>query len=129
MKAKAKTKHRTTAPHALEYQVQIYFDPRDDIYVAQVPELENCHTHGATPEDAIRNAREAIELWLETARRHRIPIPEPLARKRLKKKFSGRFVLRAPSEVHAHLAQAALRRGKSMNDLAVDLIKEGLGDD
>lgn len=46
----------------LEYQVNIAFDPRDKIYVARVPELDNCHTHGATPEEALKNAKEAIEL-------------------------------------------------------------------
>ena len=72
----------------LEYQVNLSFDHRDNIYVARVPELENCHTHGATPEEAIGNAKEAIELWLETAREQHISIPEPLGRK----KFSGKFV-------------------------------------
>ncbi len=66
----------------LEHQINLSFDPRDNIYVARVPELENCHTHGATPEEAIQNAKAAIGLWLETARDKKFPIPEPFPARR-----------------------------------------------
>ena len=106
----------------LNYQVNISYDPRDEIYVAKVPELENCHSHGMTPDEALANAREAVTLWLETARRRKIPIPEPLS----KKKFSGKFLLRTPAALHAHLAKTALHCGKSMNEFTVELISEAL---
>src|SRR3954470_5142931 len=102
-KTKGKTKSVNVSEH-LEYQVNIVFDPRDNIYVARIPELENCHTHGNTPEEALANAREAIELWLETAKEKKIPVPEPIIRK----KFSGKFVVRTPEDLHALLAQEAL---------------------
>ena len=106
----------------LEYQVNIAFDPRDKIYVARVPELENCHTHGSTPEEALTHAQEAIELWIETAQKRRKPVPEPMSRK----KFSGKFVLRTTPELHAALAKHALQTGKSMNELAEELLGSGL---
>jgi len=108
--------------HVFEYQVNIAFDPRDEIFVARVPELENCHTHGKTPEEALAHAKEAIELWLETAQKNQMAIPEPVSRKR----FSGKFILRASENLHASLAQEALSRGKSMNELALELISYGL---
>lgn len=116
----ARERAKRSKLETLEYQVNLSFDPRDSIYVARVPELENCHSHGTTPEEAIRNVKEAIDLWLETARNENIPIPEPLGRK----KFSGKFVVRAPEDLHATLAQEALRRGKSMNELAVELLSK-----
>jgi antitoxin HicB len=106
----------------LEYQVNLCFNPRDELYVARVPELENCHSHGKNPEEALRNAKEAIELWLETAKALGIAIPEPI----FKKKFSGKFVVRTPEDLHSHLAREALRRGKSMNELAVEFLRKGL---
>jgi predicted RNase H-like HicB family nuclease len=106
----------------LEYQVNIAFDPRDSIYVARVPELENCHTHGTSPEEALKNAKEAIELWIETAEKRRQPIPAPTSRK----KFSGKFVLRTSPELHAALAKKALQSGKSMNELAEEILDSGL---
>ena len=120
-----KKKNQTLKPKqsdALEYQVNISFDPRDGIYVARVPELENCHSHGKTPQEVLANVREAIELWLETAKTEKIPVPEPITRK----KFSGKFVLRTSPELHATLAKQALQRGTSMNDLAVELLGTSL---
>jgi len=118
----AKSKAKNKKHEELEYQVNIAFDPRDNIYVARVPELENCQTHGSTPEEALRNAEEAIELWLETAREEGVEVPEPLSRK----KYSGKFIVRTPEELHATLAQEALRRGKSMNELTVELLRKAL---
>ncbi len=113
-------KKKGSLPEPLEYQINIAFDPRDKIYVSKVPELENCHSHGATPEEALSNVQEAIELWLETARANKMPIPEPVSRK----KFSGKFVLRTSAELHAQLVQAALIHGKSMNELVVEILQE-----
>ncbi len=122
-KAKSRTKGvHTASSEVLAYQVNIAFDPRDKLYVARVPELENCHSHGATPEEALSNAKQAIELWLETAKERDIPIPEPLSRR----SFSGKFVLRTSSGLHATLAQEAAQNGKSLNEMVVELIEKGL---
>lgn len=115
-------KEKNKRTEVLEYQVNISFDPRDEIYVARVPELENCHSHGSSPEETLTNVREAIELWLETAKRKKIHIPDPVTRKT----FSGKFILRTSPEMHADLVKKALQKGKSMNELAVELIDSGL---
>ena len=107
---------------ASEYQVNISYDARDNIYVARVPELDNCHSHGNTPEEALTNVHEAVVLWIETAKQEGIPIPPPISRK----KYSGRFVLRTSRDTHAELAKEALRRGKSLNEFVVDFIQFGL---
>ena len=59
------------------YSMVLEWDPRDDIYIATVPELPGCRTHGATLEEAVRNGREAMELWIDSARRWGDPITEP----------------------------------------------------
>ena len=119
---KSKTKITRHAVEVLEYQVNIAFDVRDKIYVARIPELENCHSHGTTQEDALANAKEAIELWLETAKEQGLNIPEPVSRRQ----FSGKFVLRTSPNLHATLAQEAAHHGKSLNEMAVELIQKGL---
>jgi len=35
-------------------------------YIAMVPSLPGCHTQGDTIEEAMRNIREAIDLYVET---------------------------------------------------------------
>ena len=47
----------------------------DGILVATVPSLPGCVSQGATREEAVRNAREAIEGYLESPRERGEPIP------------------------------------------------------
>ena len=55
----------------------IQWEPRDNIYVVTIPELSGCRTHGDTYEEAIKNALEVIELWIEDAQKAGEPIPRP----------------------------------------------------
>lgn len=59
------------------YSLLIQWDDEDKIYVVSVPELPGAKTHGKTQEDAIKNAYEVIELWLETAKELGWNIPKP----------------------------------------------------
>jgi predicted RNase H-like HicB family nuclease len=47
----------------------------DGGYVVRVPALPGCVSQGDTREEAIRNIREAIELYLEVLREKGEPIP------------------------------------------------------
>ena len=49
--------------------------------VVDVPELPGCMAHGATREEALQNAQEAIDLWLDVAREDGRVIPEPKGRR------------------------------------------------
>ena len=60
-----------------KYEIIIFWSDEDDAYVADVPELPGCMAHGDTHESALANAKEAIELWLETAQEFGDPIPAP----------------------------------------------------
>ncbi len=59
------------------YSLVIEWDPRDAIFVVTVPELEGCHTHGATYEEAVAQAQDAIWSWLDASRAWGLPIPPP----------------------------------------------------
>ncbi|HEV7515492.1 MAG TPA: type II toxin-antitoxin system HicB family antitoxin [Thermoanaerobaculia bacterium] len=63
------------------YEVIIYWSDADQVFVAEVPELPGCMAHGATPERALGEAQEAIQLWIDTAREFGDPIPEPKGRR------------------------------------------------
>jgi predicted RNase H-like HicB family nuclease len=45
-------------------------------YHVYCPLLKGCHSYGATKQEALEKIREAIELWLESARQLGIKIPE-----------------------------------------------------
>ncbi len=50
------------------YSLMIEWDPDDRIYVVTIPELPGCMTHGASYEEAIVEARDAIASGLDVAR-------------------------------------------------------------
>ena len=54
---------------------------KDEVFIAEVPELPGCMAHGGTPEDALKNAKEAIQLWMDTAKEFGDVIPEPKGNK------------------------------------------------
>ncbi|MFH0728055.1 MAG: type II toxin-antitoxin system HicB family antitoxin [Pseudomonadota bacterium] len=57
------------------YEIIIYWSDEDHAYVADVPELPGCVAHGDTYETALSNVRQAIALWIETAKEFNDPIP------------------------------------------------------
>ena len=59
------------------YEVIIYWSNEDCVFVAEVPELPGCLAHGESREAALASIREAIQLWLDTAREFGRSIPEP----------------------------------------------------
>ena len=60
-----------------KYEVIIYWSKEDEAYIAEVPELPGCMAHGDTQEDALKNALDAISLWIETAKEFGDPVPDP----------------------------------------------------
>lgn len=64
-----------------KYEIIIYWDDDDKIFVAEAPELAGCLAHGKTQVEAVKNINEAVELWLETAREFGDEIPAPRQRK------------------------------------------------
>ncbi len=64
-----------------KYEVIIYWSAEDDAFIAEVPQLAGCAAHGASQEEALRNAQDAITLWIETAQEFGDSIPEPTGRR------------------------------------------------
>ncbi|MBI5038665.1 MAG: type II toxin-antitoxin system HicB family antitoxin [Nitrospirae bacterium] len=60
-----------------KYEIIIYWSREDKAFIAEVPELPGCLAHGEAPETALKNAKEAIQLWIETAKEFGDPVPEP----------------------------------------------------
>ncbi len=60
-----------------KYEIIIYWSNDDNAFIAEVPELPGCLAHGETPEKALKSAKEAIRLWIDTAKEFGDPIPQP----------------------------------------------------
>ena len=60
-----------------KYAMEIFYSEEDEGYIAIVPELPECSAFGETEEEALKEIKVAIDLWLETAKKDGIEIPEP----------------------------------------------------
>ena len=60
-----------------DYAILVFWSPEDGEYVAVVPDLRGCSASGATPEEAVQEARTAGRLWLAAARDNGYAIPAP----------------------------------------------------
>lgn len=90
-------------------------------YAITFPDLPGCRSDGATPEEAIKNGRDALQSWLTVAQEFGDKVPGPFAA------VSGRFVQRVPRSLHAQLIAQAKAEGVSLNTLIVALVSQGLG--
>ena len=61
----------------LKYGINLRWSDEDQAFIARVPELSGCIAHGEDPESALDQIREAMELWIETARGAGKPVPRP----------------------------------------------------
>lgn len=66
-----------------KYEIIIFWSDEDQAFVADVPELAGCMAHGDSYEAALASVREAIGLWLDTAKEFGHSIPEPKGRRLL----------------------------------------------
>jgi predicted RNase H-like HicB family nuclease len=60
-----------------DYHINVFYSDEDACYVADIPDLKSCSAFGATAEAAVHEVQLAKEAWLESARAHALPIPEP----------------------------------------------------
>ena len=60
-----------------DYHINVFWSDEDGCYVADIPDLAFCSAFGDTPEEALRQVRQAKAAWLESASERGNPIPEP----------------------------------------------------
>jgi antitoxin HicB len=95
----------------------------DDHWVATIDALPGCAARGASPDEAVERAGEAMAAWLAAARREGKDVPEP----KTGQSHSGRLLLRMPQTLHAELARLAERESVSLNQFITDVLSGALG--
>jgi len=60
-----------------KYEIIIFWSEEDRAFVAEAPELPGCMAHGDTHESALANARDAMALWIKTAKEFKDQVPQP----------------------------------------------------
>lgn len=105
------------------YGFHIFWSEEDEGYIATSPDFPGLSAFGENPEEALSEARIALELFVETYKAEKIPLPEP----KDIKQYSGQFRLRISKDLHCKAAQAAARENVSLNQFVSNAIAIKLG--
>jgi len=76
------------------YAIEILYSPEDECYIALAPELPGCSAFGRDEEEALREIKTAMDLWLLAAKKDNREIREPVG-KAILKPFMDRVTRRS----------------------------------
>ncbi len=96
-----------------KYTYRVTWSEEDDEYVALCAEFPSLSWLAATQEAALKGIRKIVKDTISDMTESGEDVPDPLAIRR----YSGRFVVRVPEEIHRRLAISAAESGVSLNRL------------
>ncbi len=95
------------------YTYRVTWSEDDQEYIGLCAEFSGLSWLATTPESALHGIREAVAEVAGEMLANGETLPEPLASRR----YSGKFLIRVPPEVHRKLALQAAEEGISLNRL------------
>jgi predicted HicB family RNase H-like nuclease len=98
------------------YTYRVTWSEEDGEYVGLCAEFPSLSWLASELETALQGIRQVVADVVADLRANAEPVPEPLAMK----KYSGRFLVRVPPELHRRLALEAAESGVSLNRLAAE---------
>jgi len=96
------------------YTYRVTWSEDDNEYVGLCTEFPSLSWLARTPEAALRGVRKLVTDVIQDLRDNSEDIPEPIS----SRKYSGKFMVRVPPDVHRNLAIQAAESGVSLNRLA-----------
>ena len=97
-----------------KYTYRVMWSEEDQEYVGLCSEFPSLSWLKTSPEAALKGVRALVKSTVKDMMGNGEQVPKPIAIK----KFSGKFMVRVPPEVHRHLALEAAESGVSLNRLA-----------
>ena len=94
-----------------KYTYRVTWSDEDNEYVGLCAELPSLSWLAATPEDALKGIRTTVKKCIKDLNQTGEPIPKAIT----SKKYSGKFMVRVPPELHRQLAVKAAEEGVSLN--------------
>ena len=95
------------------YTYRVTWSEEDNEYVGLCVEFPSLSWLSTTPESALKGIRNTVAEVIKDMKENGEEIPLPIANK----KYSGKFMVRLPPEVHRSLAIQAAESGVSINRL------------
>ncbi|MFQ6072802.1 MAG: type II toxin-antitoxin system HicB family antitoxin [Methanosarcinales archaeon] len=74
------------------YTIEIFYSEEDGGYIAVAPELPGCSAFGETEEEALKEIKIAIELWLEVAKKDGREVPKPVGKEVFKSIIEEKYM-------------------------------------
>ncbi len=96
------------------YSYRVIWSEDDNEYVGLCAEFQSLSWLDATPEKALKGIRKVVSDVVKDMKENGETAPEPISCKR----YSGKFMVRVPPEIHRNLAIRAAEAGVSLNRLA-----------
>lgn len=96
------------------YTYRVTWSDEDSEYVGLCAEFPSLSWLASRPESALRGIRRVVADVVADMKKKREVVPEPLASRR----YSGKFLVRVPPDIHRRLATEAAEAGVSLNRLA-----------
>ncbi len=96
------------------YTYRVTWSEDDNEYVGLCAEFASLSWLARTPEAALKGIRKAVEGVVKDMQDNGESVPEAIACRR----YSGKFMVRVPPEVHRKLSIKAAESGVSLNRLA-----------
>ena len=102
-----------TPPKIDHYTYRIIWSEEDNQHVGLCAEFPSLSYLASTPEKAIRGILKVIADVVQDMQANDEPVPEPISLRR----YSGKFQVRVPPEVHRQLVLEAAEEEISLNRL------------
>lgn len=96
------------------YTYRVTWSEEDNEYVGLCAEFPSLSWLESSPEAALKGIRQVVAEAVSDMKANGESVPEPIA----VKKYSGKFMVRIPPELHRRLAIEAAEAGVSLNRLA-----------
>lgn len=94
-----------------KYSFNIAWSEEDGEYIAKCSSFSGLSAFGKTEEEALHEAKIALELFIESYKERGIPLPRP----RPHSIYSGQLRLRLSKSLHERAARMASKDGVSLN--------------
>lgn len=105
------------------YKLNIDWSPKDNAFIATCPEFEGLAVVADSREEALKDAEEALQAYIEIYQADGRPLPKP----ETVQEYSGQIRLRLPRSLHQQASRLAEREGVSLNTFLISSLSTAVG--
>ncbi len=117
--------------HEIDYYLRLPYsillhqteDEGKNYWIAEIPQLPGCKSHGSSIDEAIQSVQEAKRDWISDSLQRGERVPVPVERDQ----YSGKILVRMSRSLHRALSLMAESENLSLNQLMVTILAKEVG--